>query len=354
MSEPSFDLAVLEPDALAKAKEEAAKIDIRNSQAVLQFGVGAQQKIATFADSVLAEIRNKDAGEAGQILANLLERIKELDVGSLGRQGSFWQRLPGVGNLLGSVRKFITRYEKVATQIEHIVLELETAQRNLLKDIVLLDELYNRNHEYLKELDVLLAAGKLKVEELRNSVLPQLKTKAETSRDPVDSQRFQDATALVDRFEKKLHDLLLSRMVALQMAPQIRLIQNNNQVLVEKIQSSILTTLPLWKNQIVLAISLFRQKKALELQKEVTQTTNTLLQQNAALLKEGSRGVAEEAERGIVEIETLKQVNADLITTLEDTLRIQKEGREKRAQAEKELNKLEMELKERLLAAGQL
>jgi uncharacterized protein YaaN involved in tellurite resistance len=159
-------------------------------------------------------------------------------------------------------------------------------------------------------------------------------------------------SSLVDRFEKKLHDLKLSRMVSLQMAPQIRLIQNNNQVLVEKIQSSILTTLPLWKNQIVLAVSLFRQKKALELQKEVTQTTNTLLKQNAALLKDGSLGVAAEAERGIVELETLKQVNSDLITTLEETLRIQREGREKRAQAEKELLKLETELKERLLAAG--
>jgi uncharacterized protein YaaN involved in tellurite resistance len=352
MSDSAQELAVLDPRDLEKAREEASKIDIRNSQTVLQFGVGAQQKIASFADSVLSEIRNKDAGEAGTILSNLLEKIKELDVGSLTKEKSFWQRIPGVGNFVSSVRRFVTRYEKVSSQIERILLELETAQRNLLKDIVLLDELYNRNQEYLKELDILLAAGKLKVEELRNTLLPELRNRAETTKDPADAQRFQDASALVERFEKKLHDLKLSRIVSLQMAPQIRLIQNNNQVLVEKIQSSILTTLPLWKNQIVLAVSLFRQKKALELQKEVTQTTNTLLKQNAALLKDGSLGVAEEAERGIVELETLKQVNNDLITTLEETLRIQREGREKRAQAEKELQKLETELKERLLAAG--
>ncbi|MBP7495230.1 MAG: toxic anion resistance protein [Spirochaetales bacterium] len=352
MSDTSQDLTVLEPRDLEKAREEAAKIDVRNSQAVLQFGVGAQQKIAGFADSVLAEIRNKDAGEAGNILASLLDRIKELDVDSLSRNKSFLERIPGVGSLVGSIRKFITRYEKVSGQIERIVLELETAQRNLLKDIVLLDELYTKNQEYLKDLDILLAAGKLKIEELRNTVLPELKAKAESTRDPADAQRFQDLSSLVDRFEKKLHDLKLSRMVSLQMAPQIRLIQNNNQVLVEKIQSSILTTLPLWKNQVVLAISLFRQKKALELQKEVSQATNELLKRNAALLKEGSLGVAEESERGIVELETLKQVNEDLITTLEETLRIQKEGREKRARAEQELVQLENQLKERLLAGS--
>ena len=352
MSDTSQDLTVLEPRDLEKAREEAAKIDVRNSQAVLQFGVGAQQKIAGFADSVLAEIRNKDAGEAGNILASLLDRIKELDVDSLSRNKSFLERIPGVGSLVGSIRKFITRYEKVSGQIERIVLELETAQRNLLKDIVLLDELYTKNQEYLKDLDILLAAGNLKIEELRNTVLPELKAKAESTRDPADAQRFQDLSSLVDRFEKKLHDLKLSRMVSLQMAPQIRLIQNNNQVLVEKIQSSILTTLPLWKNQVVLAISLFRQKKALELQKEVSQATNELLKRNAALLKEGSLGVAEESERGIVELETLKQVNEDLITTLEETLRIQKDGREKRARAEQELVQLENQLKERLLAGS--
>jgi uncharacterized protein YaaN involved in tellurite resistance len=352
MSDTSQDLTVLEPRDLEKAREEAEKIDVRNSQAVLQFGVGAQQKIAGFADSVLAEIRNKDAGEAGNILASLLDRIKELDVDSLSRNKSFLERIPGVGSLVGSIRKFVTRYEKVSGQIERIVLELETAQRNLLKDIVLLDELYTKNQEYLKDLDILLAAGKMKIEELRNTVLPELKAKAESTRDPADAQRFQDLSSLVDRFEKKLHDLKLSRMVSLQMAPQIRLIQNNNQVLVEKIQSSILTTLPLWKNQVVLAISLFRQKKALELQKEVSQATNELLKKNAALLKEGSLGVAEESERGIVELETLKQVNEDLITTLEETLRIQKEGREKRARAEQELVQLENQLKERLLAGS--
>jgi uncharacterized protein YaaN involved in tellurite resistance len=236
-------------------------------------------------------------------------------------------------------------------QIEKIVAELEKARMNLLRDITLLDGMYARNLEFLQELDLYIAAGELKLVELREEVLPQLKSRAESSQDALEAQKLQDFQQFLARFEKKLHDLKLSRMVSIQTAPQLRLIQSNDQALVEKIQSSLLSTIPLWKNQIVIAISLFRQKKAVELQKEVSRTTNELLTRNIELLKQNSLEVARESERGIVELETLQKVNTDLISTIEETLKIHQEGREKRRLAEAELSRLEAELKARLIAA---
>lgn len=341
-------LTALAPADLEKARAAAADIDLSNSQAVIQFGAGVQSRIASFSDTILQEIRTKDAGQAGEILGDLVLKIKEIDVGSLGRGGNFWSGVPLIGGIVDSVKRFLVRYEKLSVQIEKIVLELETARMGLLKDIALLDALFKKNAEYLSDLDILLAAGKLKLQEVRERVLPELKARAEASDDPADSQRLQDMNQLASRFEKKLYDLSLSRMISIQTGPQIRLIQGNDQTLAEKIQSSVLTTIPLWKNQVVLAISLFRQKKALDLQKQVTDTTNALLAKNAEMLKDGSLGVARESERGIVELETLKKVNDDLISTIEETLKIQKEGREKRAAAETELRRMEDELKARL------
>lgn len=354
--QPSVGSADLVPSSLGPAEQEKAKavaagIDLADTQAVIQFGAGAQGRIASFADTILTEIRNKDSGYVGEVLGGLVMKIKEIDVGSLGAGGSFWSNIPLIGGLVDSVRRFIARYEKLSVQIEKIVMELETARMNLLKDITMLDALFGKNVEYLKDLDIVIAAGKLKIEEVRERVLPELKATADASDDPADAQRLQDMNQLLNRFEKKLHDLQLSRMISIQTGPQIRLIQNNDQALVEKIQSSILTTIPLWKNQIIIAISLFRQKKALELQKQVTDTTNELLTKNAEMLKAGSIGVARESERGIVEIETLKKVNEDLISTIEETLKIQKEGREKRTAAETELRRMEDDLKARLKAA---
>ncbi len=340
--------AALAPAELEKAKAVAAGIDLADTQAVIQFGAGAQGRIASFADTILGEIRNKDSGNVGEVLGGLVLRIKEIDVGSLGTGGNFWSNIPLLGGLVDSVRRFITRYEKLSVQIEKIVMELETARMNMLKDITLLDSLFGKNGEYLKELDIIIAAGKLKIDEVRERVLPELKAQADASNDPADAQRLQDMNQLLNRFEKKVHDLQLSRMISIQTGPQIRLIQNNDQILVEKIQSSILTTIPLWKNQVIIAISLFRQKKTLELQKQVTDTTNELLMKNSEMLKDGSVGVARESERGIVEIETLKKVNDDLISTIEETLKIQKEGREKRTAAESEIRRMEDELKARL------
>ncbi len=341
-----IDLSNLEPEAQTKAKSIAETIDLTDSQAVIQYGVGAQSKISGFADTILTEIRNKDAGYVGDVLGGLITTINDVDVGSLSGEKGFLGKM--FGGLKKRIEKFMQRYESLATQIDTIIGELEQARMNLLKDVAMLDNLFEKNMEYLQDLDIYIAAGKIKIQEFRTKVLPELEQKAAASNDPVDGQRLQDLNQLVNRFEKKLHDMQLSRMVAIQTSPQIRLIQNNNQTLVEKIQSSVLNTIPLWKNQIIIAISLFRQQKALEVQREVTDTTNELLRKNAEMLKDGSIGVAKESERGIVEIETLQKVNTDLISTIEETLQIQAEGREKRAQAEVELRKMEGELKERL------
>jgi len=227
--------------------------------------------------------------------------------------------------------------------------ELDKSKMQLLKDITLLDYLFEKNLEYLGNLNYYIMAGTLKLKEISEKVIPEMQVKVKETNDPVDAQKLNDLIQMANRFEKKIHDLKLSRMVSLQTAPQIRLIQNNNQVLVEKIQSSILNTIPLWKNQIVIAISLLKQKNALAVQKEVTDTTNTLLQKNAEMLKTGSIDLARETERGVVDIETLKKVNVELIATIDETLNIQKEGRLKRQQAEAELATIEKELKQKLI-----
>jgi uncharacterized protein YaaN involved in tellurite resistance len=269
-----------------------------------------------------------------------------VDVGSLASEhkGLF-------AGLVNAAEHFMARYQKLETQIDKIVNELSDSKMILLKDITMLDQLYQKNVEYLHELDLFLAAGQIRLDELRASALPELQAKAKASGDPMDAQKLNDFNAFLVRLEKKLYDLKLSRIIAIQTAPQVRLIQNNDQTLVEKIQSSIMTTIPLWKSQIVIAISLFRQKKALGVQKAVTDATNDLLTRNSELLKTGSIEIAKESERGIVEIETLKKTNDDLISTLEETLRIQTEGREKRAQAEKDLAQIESDLKAKLIAA---
>lgn len=339
--EPIVDVATLTPEELAQAKSIAQGIELKDSQAVIQYGISAQTNISSFADTILEQIRTKDSGEVGAILSDMMVKIKDLNVDGLGKGGFF-------SKLLGGVRKFIAKYEKLSVHIERIVNELEKNRMNLLRDITLLDNLFKKNAEYLHDLDVFIAAGQVKLEEVYNTILPELKKKAEQSNDPMDAQELQDFNQALNRFEKKLHDLKLSRMISIQTGPQIRLIQGNDQALVEKIQGSILTTIPLWKNQLVIAISLFRQKKALELQREVSNTTNEMLTKNSELLKQGSVDVAKETERGIVDIETLKKVNADLISTIDETLKIQADGRQKRKQAEQELSQMEGDLKKRL------
>ncbi|MBN2546643.1 MAG: toxic anion resistance protein [Spirochaetes bacterium] len=344
----AIDINHFNAEEKKKINEISSQINLEDSQGIIVYGVGAQRDISSFADTILNEIRAKDTSYVGDILTDLVVKVKDLKVDSLGGNKGFLSGLPLIGNLLNSIKKFIAKFDKLNVQIDKIVDNLDKSRMTLLKDITLMDNLYQKNQDYLKNLDLFIAAGQEKIKELNNKVIPELKAKADKSNDPKDAQKVQDYVQALNRFEKKIYDLKLSRIIAIQTSPQVRLIQSNNQVLVEKIQSSILNTIPLWKNQIVIAISLFKQKKALELQKEVSKTTDELLKKNSELLKQSAVDIARESERGIVEIDTLKKVNSDLITTIEETLRIQKEGRMKRQQAETELIKLESDLKQKL------
>ncbi len=338
----------LTPEQRTRADQIISAIDLADPQDVVQFGLPAQNKIASFSDSLLSDIRTKDTGYVGEILGDLVTEVKDLDVDSLSGGQSGLSRIPLVGRFANAFQRFVTRYEKVSVNVEKILTALERARMDLLKDITVLEKMYELNLDYLDQLDLYIAAGEQLLVEMNTKKLPELETEARTSDDPMATQRLADFQQAITRFERRLHDLKLTRMVSIQTAPQVRLIQSNDQSLVEKIQSSILTTVPLWKNQVVIAITLYRQKQALELQKEVTDTTNELLRKNAEMLRRSSGDIAKETERGVVDIETLKKVNDDLVATLEETLRIQQEARAKRSEAETQLVALENDLKTKL------
>ncbi len=340
-------LTTLNDDQKKRVEDIKNEIVITDSQGIIQYGSGVQSKLADFADSLLNQVKAKDAGHAGETLTDLMLTVKKLDVDSL-TKGSFMSKVPFIGNFVAGTSRFIAKYQSIEHHIETITDELVDAKMQLLKDVTLLDALFEKNSEYIVDLDLYILAGEIKLRDLHDNVLPEMKQKAKDSGDPLDSQKVQDLSQMINRFEKKIHDLRLSRTISIQSMPQIRLIQNNDQLLIEKIQSSILNTIPLWKNQIIIAISLFRQKKALELQKAVSATTNELLTKNSELLKESSIEIAKESEKGIVEIETLKKVHEDLISTIEETIKIQTEGSIKRKEAELEMEKLETELKNKL------
>ncbi|HQG55103.1 MAG TPA: toxic anion resistance protein, partial [Thermoleophilia bacterium] len=285
----------------------------------------------------------------GEALAELLTKVKELDVDGLAA-GSPGARIPLVGRFLDAFKKFNNRYKKISANVERLLDGLERARMGLLKDVTVLDKMYELNLEYLGQLDLYIAAGDEILADLQTNQLPALEAQARESGDPLVAQQLTDFRQAMARFERRVHDLKLTRMIAIQTAPQIRLIQDNDQNLVEKIQSSITNTIPLWKNQIVIALSLYRQQQALELQKEVTDTANELLAKNAELLKTGAAKVGREVERGIVDVETLKKANDDLIATLEETIRIQEEGHQKRIAAESELVRMQADLKQKLVS----
>jgi uncharacterized protein YaaN involved in tellurite resistance len=323
------------------------KIDVSDAGAVVAYGAEAQNKVAAFSDSILKNIKTKDAGEAGQLLTNLVVEIKDFDATAEEKGGLFGF----FGGIKRQIDKINAQYGKVEGNIEKIVDALEGHKRVLLKDVAMLDELYANNYSYYKELTLYIIAGKEKVAELNTVTIPALRQKAETSGDEIDAQKLNDAVNNTNRFEKKLHDLSLSRMIAIQMAPQIRLLQNNDTQLVDKIQSSIVNSIPLWKNQIVIALGLANAKSALESQKKVTDMTNELLQKNSALLKQGTLDIAEESEKSIISIETIQKTNQDLIETINGVIDIQKKGREDRQAAEVELARLETEFKQALLSS---
>ena len=326
--------------------EFSSKIDIMESNTVLQSGSAAQKKVSDFSDTALNNVRTKDLGEIGTLLSDLVVELKEYDANETEKKG-FFASLFDKGE--DSVTKFKAKYDKAEANVEKVAKMLEDHQITLLKDIALLDELYARNQQNTKELTMYILAGKKRVNEIRENELPELTKKAKESGLPEDAQAANDLEQAGVRFEKKLYDLELTRQISIQMAPQIRLVQNNDTLMTEKIQSTLVNTIPLWKNQIVLALGISHSKEAMEAQREVTDMTNTLLKKNAETLHQATVDTAKESERGIVDLETLQHTNEQLISTLEEVQQIQKDGREKRAQAEQELAKIENELTNKLL-----
>ena len=326
--------------------EFSSKIDIMESNTVLQYGSAAQKKVSDFSDTALNNVRTKDLGEIGTLLSDLVVELKEYDANETEKKGFFASLFDKGGD---SVTKFKAKYDKAEANVEKVAKMLEDHQITLLKDIALLDELYARNQQNTKELTMYILAGKKRVNEIRENELPELTKKAKESCLPEDAQAANDLEQACVRFEKKLYDLELTRQISIQMAPQIRLVQNNDTLMTEKIQSTLVNTIPLWKNQIVLALGISHSKEAMEAQREVTDMTNTLLKKNAETLHQATVDTAKESERGIVDLETLQHTNEQLISTLEEVQQIQKDGREKRAQAEQELAKIENELTNKLL-----
>ena len=311
----------------------------------------SQRNISNFSDSVLARVRSKDSGYVGELMSELVLKVKDAGVDQL--EDGPLDKIPFLKNASRAVKRFLQRYEKLEVQIDRIEQQLDQARMQMLKDITMFDGLYEKNLEYFRELQIYIAAGEEKLQELQETTLPQLRAEAAAKGDAMSAQVVRDFEDTVNRFEKKIHDLKLSKTVAIQTAPQIRLIQNNDKMLVDKIQTAILSTIPLWKSQVVIALGLHRQEGVLKMQRSVSDATNTLLTKNAELLRQNSTEVARESERGIVDLQTLKKVNADLISTIEETIKIQQEGRAARQNAETELLSIEQKLKEALLTAIQ-
>lgn len=339
---PVFDESTLTTEEKQMVEDFAAKIELTDSGTILQYGAGAQKKIADFSQSALENVRTKDLGEVGEMLSGVVNELRSVDAEKeeKGFFGLFKRN---------RISSLLSRYDKVEKNIDRICEALEGHQVQLLKDIALLDKMYELNRVYFKELSLYILAGKKKLAQVRETQLSELAEKAKRSGLPEDAQAANDLASLCDRFEKKLHDLELTRMISIQMAPQIRLVQGNNTLMSEKIQSTLVNTIPLWKSQIVLALGIHHSQQAAAAQHEVSDMTNELLRRNAQTLKMATIETAKESERGIVDIETLKATNESLISTLDEVLRIQEEGRQKRREAEKELGRIENELKQKLL-----
>jgi uncharacterized protein YaaN involved in tellurite resistance len=347
-SRPVKLIDVIPPENRERVYQLAQQIDPRNQQAMIMYGSQAQGKLLTFSHAMLEHVQKKDVGEVGDIINDLMKRLNEMNPDELSpEKPSFFSRM--FGKISGSVQEILSKYQKTSAQIDRISVKLDRSKNVLLSDIGMLEKLYETNKEYFHALNIYIAAGELKLEELHQKTIPELKKAAETSQDQMKFQEVNDMIQFADRLDKRLYDLKLSREITIQSAPQIRLIQNTNQALVEKIQSSIVTAIPLWKNQVAIALTLIRQRHAVEAQKQVSKTTNELLLKNAEMLKTNTIETAKENERGLVDIETLKKTQENLITTLEETLRIQQEGRTKRRQAEQDLAAMENELRLKLL-----
>lgn len=338
----------LPEDRQKQARELAAQIDTSDSQAVLSYGVAAQQKLGEFSHTMLNHVQAQDIGPMGDSLTELMYRLNEASPSELeARDSNIFRKM--FGKVKQSVYEVTAKYQKIGAQIDKIAVKLDKEKNGLLQDNLMLEQLYNKNKDYFDALNIYIAAGEVKIEELEMVTIPEAMKVAETSGDQMDAQIVNDLNQFVDRLEKRTYDLKLARQITIQQAPQIRLIQNTNQALAEKIQASINTAIPLWKNQVAIALTLLRQKDAVTAQRQVSQTTNDLLAKNSEMLKISAIETAEENERGIVDIETLQKTQNDLIETIQETLRIQKEGKEKRRNAEIELSVMEEDLKNKLL-----
>ncbi|MBR3882857.1 MAG: toxic anion resistance protein [Clostridia bacterium] len=346
--ESSLNYDLLTDEEKQAIDEFCAKVDVSDTTQILQYGAAAQNKISTFSDSVLQNVKTKNTGDVGDLLSDLVVQVKDFDTDvpeSLNPKGLYGLFF----NAKKQIEKMITKFNKVETNVAKIEAKLESQKIRMLKDITIFDTMYEKNLEYFKELSLYIIAGEKKLEELRTVTLPELQKKAEESGEQADIQAVNDMVNMINRFEKKIYDLKTTRIISIQMAPQIRLIQNNDSELVEKIQSSLINTIPLWKNQIVISLGLANSKAALGVQKQVSDTTNEMLQRNSEMLKQGTIEIAEESEKAIVNVETLQKTNKDIIETLDKVLEIHQNGRIKRVEAEKELLTIEKELKDKLL-----
>lgn len=337
------EVPVLTPEEQKMVNDFAAKIDIENTNQILQYGAGTQKKMADFSDTALDNVKTQDLGEIGELISNVVGELKDFDVQEEGKFFGFFKKQTS------KIENLKNKYDKAQANVEKITDSLQQHQVRLMKDSAMLDKMYEQNLNYFKELTMYILAGKKKLEETRNGKLAEMKNKAALSGLPEDAQAARDLDEKCSRFEKKLHDLELTRTIAMQTAPQIRLIQNNDTVMVEKIQTTIVNTIPLWKSQMVLALGIAHSAEAAQAQRQVTDITNELLRKNAETLHMATVETAKESERGIVDLETLQKTNADLIQTLDDVMRIQMEGRQKRQAAEMEMHRMEEELKRKLL-----
>lgn len=342
---PVLDESVLSPEERKMVDDFAAQIELSNSNLVLQYGAGAQKKIADFSETALGNVRSKDLGEIGEMLSGVVTELKSFDIEE--EEKGFFGFFKKSSNKINGMK---AKYARAETNVNRICQVLESHQVQLLKDVAMLDKMYELNKTYYKELSMYIIAGKKKLAKVQNEELPVLVEKSQKSGLPEDAQAANDLASMCNRFEKKLHDLELTRIISIQMAPQIRLVQNNDTLMAEKIQSTIVNTIPLWKSQMVLALGVEHSGQAAAAQREVTDMTNELLKKNAATLKMATIETAKQSERGIVEIDTLKITNESLISTLDEVMRIQTEGRQKRKEAEIELRKIENELKNKLLS----
>ena len=337
------EVPVLTPEEQKMVNDFATKIDIENTNQILQYGAGTQKKMADFSDTALENVKTQDLGEIGELISNVVGELKDFDVQEEGKFFGFFRKQTS------KIENLKNKYDKAQANVEKITDSLQQHQVRLMKDSAMLDKMYEQNLNYFKELTMYILAGKKKLEETRNGKLAEMKNKAALSGLPEDAQAARDLDEKCSRFEKKLHDLELTRTIAMQTAPQIRLIQNNDTVMVEKIQTTIVNTIPLWKSQMVLALGIAHSAEAAQAQRQVTDITNELLRKNAETLHMATVETAKESERGIVDLETLQKTNADLIQTLDDVMRIQMEGRQKRQAAEMEMHRIEEELRRKLL-----